>query len=85
MKRVVLRMPPEMIRELDELRDRITRDEGPLRTVRHRIAHEDAPGAPEPAMEELRQATPGGSRAAAARVLLALGMAVFRDREQRRE
>jgi hypothetical protein len=81
MKRVVLRMPPEMIRELDELRDHIARENGPLHTVRERLAREageaDADGTPphDPAH---------GSRAAAARVLLALGMAVFRERAERR-
>jgi len=73
MKRVVLRMPPEMIRELDELRARIAREDGPLRTVRDRIAREAGPHVELPV-----QASHGTSRAAAARALLAYGMALFK-------
>jgi hypothetical protein len=75
MKRVVLRMPPEMIRELDELRARIAREDGPLHSVRERIAREAGPHVLLPV--EPSHAT---SRAAAARALLAYGMAVFKER-----
>ena len=81
MKRVVLRMPPEMIRELDELRERIAREDGPLHTVRDRIARE---AGPEVAVTLPAAASHAGSRAAAARALLAYGMAVFKEREGKR-
>jgi len=73
MKRVVLRMPEEMIRELDELRARIAEEGGPLRTVRDRIAREAGPDVLLPP-----QLSHGSSRAAAARALLAYGMAMFK-------
>jgi hypothetical protein len=79
MKRVVLRMPPEMIRELDELRARIAREDGPLHTVRERIAREAGPQVLLPA-----EPSHAGSRAAAARALLAYGMAVFKERYDQR-
>ncbi len=79
MKRVVLRMPPEMIRELDELRQRIAREDGPLHTVRERIAREAGPHVELPV-----EASHAGSRAAAARALLAYGMAMFKERSGRR-
>jgi hypothetical protein len=77
MKRVVLRMPPEMIRELDDLRERLARENGPLRTVRDRIAKEVGPSL------KLPGETHVGSRAAAARALLAYGMALFKEQERR--
>jgi hypothetical protein len=77
MKRVVLRMPPEMIRELDDLRQRIAREDGPLRSVRDRIAQEAGPSL------KLPGETHVGSRAAAARALLAYGMAMFKAHEKR--
>lgn len=78
MKRVVLRMPQEMIRELDELRAQIAEEDGPLRTVRDRIAREAGPQVALPP-----QASHGTSRAAAARALLAYGIAVFKERSER--
>jgi hypothetical protein len=66
-------MPEEMIRELDELRARIAQESGPLRTVRDRIAREAGPDVLLPP-----QLSHGSSRAAAARALLAYGMAMFK-------